>query len=248
MHFKPQEPFAMYKNGSVTWSKIKERRNAQLYCGNNTKKLYLSRYMYMVEHFAKTGEILPSHYDVHHIDDNKNNDSLDNLEAIPHNEHLREHKSTGYILGTLICPVCKVKFKREMACYYTNALAKHTLKFCSLHHRTCFQICNADMSLVPNLMNDQIVDIYKEHTDGRIEYLFTNDSCMLSPEWFLHDKFGNLIDFSLPKYLHTLEKVEKIRLWLSLYPNITYGDISNMLGIGKAAISQLVRAYNIKCY
>lgn len=53
-------------------------------------------------------ELLPEE-DVHHIDGNKSNNDLSNLEVRLHGEHQREH-STKYHDRLMICDVCGKEF------------------------------------------------------------------------------------------------------------------------------------------
>ena len=52
------------------------------------------------------GEIL-SNYDIHHIDEKTDNNSIDNLQAIPHSDHIRIHCPKGTPLSKVESFVCE---------------------------------------------------------------------------------------------------------------------------------------------
>ncbi len=71
----------------------------------NTKGLY-PLHRVMMEN--KMGRPLDNKEDVHHVDGNKYNDSIDNLSLISHAEHSSLHGRVERI--ERICPVCGGKF------------------------------------------------------------------------------------------------------------------------------------------
>lgn len=80
------------------------------------------------------GRPLAPYEDVHHIDENPLNNSVDNLEVRNHGEHQREH-STKYTDKTEICEVCGKSFiwtsKRQSRYYADLKRGKHRIKTCS---------------------------------------------------------------------------------------------------------------------
>lgn len=106
----------------------------------DTKKQHVKSYpRYLVE--QQLGYPLDSKYDVHHIDGNPENNSLDNLKVVLHGEHQREHmieKSPVYVSKIVVCPVCGKEFlwTAEMQkCYHHNRTKHKTnLVMCS---RSC---------------------------------------------------------------------------------------------------------------
>lgn len=83
----------------------------------------------------KLGRPLKADEDVHHIDGNKENNSLDNLTVVKHGEHQREHNiekinegiwknHTSFTDKIMICPICGNEFlwtaERQYARYQNN--------------------------------------------------------------------------------------------------------------------------------
>ena len=58
----------------------------------------------------KLGRPLEPNEDVHHIDGNKENNLLDNLEIVKHGEHQRSHTPRKYFNTLMVCEVCGKSF------------------------------------------------------------------------------------------------------------------------------------------
>ena len=88
---------------------------------------------------------IPEGYDIHHLDENKDNNSIDNLECLSKSEHTKKYGifnnqfTKGKKERTLNiekeCPVCRVIFKKK-----NPALTGNT-KTCSIKCRTEFLKC-----------------------------------------------------------------------------------------------------------
>ena len=61
---------------------------------------------------------------VHHINEDKHNNSIDNLEVMDRVEHNRMHSSTGRAYVQLICPNCGISFQRERRKITKNSVPK----------------------------------------------------------------------------------------------------------------------------
>lgn len=63
----------------------------------------------------KLGRLLNSWEDVHHMDEDKFNNSPENLEALPKSEHATLHNVVAAV--ELVCPICASQFKLKPHAY-----------------------------------------------------------------------------------------------------------------------------------
>ena len=79
---------------------------------NRTKLDYVFEHRVLMEN--KLGRLLLSTEIVHHIDGNKKNNSIENLEVMASKEHNRQHTSSrGKKMCLLKCPECNELFTKE---------------------------------------------------------------------------------------------------------------------------------------
>ena len=99
--------------------------------GNTTSKSYPRILME-----EKLGRPLKPNEDVHHIDEDKTNNSIDNLEIVLHGEHQKMH-SQKYFDTIEKCQVCGQEFvftAKQWSGYYTDLKrGKHRGFTCSRH-------------------------------------------------------------------------------------------------------------------
>lgn len=77
-------PFIMYDNKKWTISKTTGYYRQTI---NRKEHISLHRYVYEKE----TGQKIPAGYDIHHIDCDKTNNKLENLECLPKAEHTKKY-------------------------------------------------------------------------------------------------------------------------------------------------------------
>lgn len=107
------------------------RRTVVLYnTPQNRSSVSYARYLLAV----KLGRYLTADEEAHHIDGNKKNDSLDNLELISWKTHKRSH-TCGESLVQLKCSGCKKSFARVVRNYHKSA--RH---YCSRECMRAFMI------------------------------------------------------------------------------------------------------------
>ena len=68
---------------------------------------------------------LDAEEEVDHIDDNKLNDDIDNLQLLSKPENIRKTATTGRTMITLVCPNCDTEFIRERRLVVYNKTRKH---------------------------------------------------------------------------------------------------------------------------
>lgn len=102
-----QEPFTTkWKIGYIVTNK-ENRKHVILY--NNPKdRSTISFARYQLSCFLK--QFLPKNLQVDHIDGDKTNDSLLNLQLLTAKENHNKQFKIGETLHTFICPVCKKTF------------------------------------------------------------------------------------------------------------------------------------------
>ena len=88
----------------------KDGRSRIVFVGENGKHSSMSYPRYLLE--QKLGRKLLSTEDVHHIDGDKTNNSLDNLEVVNHKKHAQYHGKLRqkYVDTKAICDVCGKEF------------------------------------------------------------------------------------------------------------------------------------------
>jgi hypothetical protein len=124
MPFIGSHPFDDYKiYGPYYHAKEKRRYVVLIHVGNKNLKTSMSYARYLVS--VKENRILTEDEEVDHIDENKLNDSLDNLRILSSNENrLRSIKAKT--LTQFICQTCGNEFLREKRRINSNT------RFCSV--------------------------------------------------------------------------------------------------------------------
>lgn len=95
---------------------------------NKRRTILYSKYLMSLY----VGRILTKEEEVDHIDDNKLNDDLSNLEIVTHEENRRRHSIMNpATMVSLVCPKCQKKFSRKKKnTFFTNKNKKRS--FCTL--------------------------------------------------------------------------------------------------------------------
>ena len=92
------------KKGDYLYALVPDHPNA-------TKNGYVLMHRVIMEN--PLGRLLEKDEIVHHLDENKHNNAIENLQVMDSREHNRMHSSTGRTLVELVCPFCGKTFSRE---------------------------------------------------------------------------------------------------------------------------------------
>jgi phage antirepressor YoqD-like protein len=107
-----------------------------LYCvvkdhPKRTKNNYVLYHRIVMENHLN--RLLTDNEVIHHIDNNKKNNDISNLQLMNNKEHNRLHSTKGRTMITLICPNCKKEFIKEKR--QTHLIKGGNPSCCSRHCR-----------------------------------------------------------------------------------------------------------------
>jgi hypothetical protein len=77
----------------------------------STKNDYVLEHRVVVEN--SIGRMLKENEVVHHINEDKKDNRLENLQIMTRSEHASHHAPKGRAMVKLICPECELQFERE---------------------------------------------------------------------------------------------------------------------------------------
>lgn len=118
------KPYDLWNTSGPRFDSVSGRMVITLSCPDKTVTINYSRYL-MERHL---GRYLESWEDVHHKDENKQNDDLNNLEIKDKRLHLQEHKLN--LRETVICLNCNEKYELTPAQKYYRSKKPRALNFC----------------------------------------------------------------------------------------------------------------------
>lgn len=102
----------VYKVGYKVFHRKERRYYLQLVKIGSTKVSHTIAYAKYIMSI-KLGDFIPEDMEVDHIDNNKTNDNIDNLQLLSKEANVKKSNTTGRTIVTLICPVCNKEFIRE---------------------------------------------------------------------------------------------------------------------------------------
>ena len=97
-----------------------------------TRNNYVLHHRVIMENFL--GRVLKPNEIVHHIDENKHNNDILNLELMTKREHAQHHHPKGRTWIACICPNCQHKFLKEKRQLKPNTIPR------------CSRKCNGEYS------------------------------------------------------------------------------------------------------
>lgn len=102
-----------------------------------TKNHYVLMHRVVMENFL--GRMLKDNEVVHHIDHNKKNNDISNLELLTNSNHSKIHaREHGRLMMNLICPWCKQEFVQERR-------ATHLVRPSKYHCTCCCNTCRGKL-------------------------------------------------------------------------------------------------------
>lgn len=107
------------KKGDYLYALVPDHPNA-------TRNGYVLMHRVVMENHL--GRLLEKNEIVHHLDEDKHNNAIENLQVMDSKEHNRMHSSTDRTIVELVCPCCGKTFSRELRNVHGG------LSFCS---RSC---------------------------------------------------------------------------------------------------------------
>lgn len=152
-------PFENY-NGYI----ITNRENRKMIClrDKNTKKrttISYARYLISV----RENRLLNKYEQVDHIDNNKTNDDIDNLQVLSLKDNIRKYyiqSSRTRKMIRLICPNCKKEFTREL----NNCHLQKGNSFSSCSRKCLYNFLKAQKTKeqLIRIGEDQIIEIFRK--------------------------------------------------------------------------------------
>lgn len=134
---------------------------------NATKNGYVLLHRVIMENHL--GRLLNSNEVVHHIDGNKKNNDISNLEVMDYREHVKRHvHSFGRAYVLLKCPYCGVVFERTKNKSFLIKKNKLNCTFCS---RTCSAKFSREIQLhgltpeMEDAISENLLAEYKKYID-----------------------------------------------------------------------------------
>lgn len=116
MKFKPEEPFEMYDIGYEYFNNFVGRYQVALSCtGSNFSPvtMFRARYKYCVF----LGYVLPGHIHVDHIDEDRTNDEIYNLQTLTASDNVKKHfdakRNFQPMVETYVCAECGNQFSED---------------------------------------------------------------------------------------------------------------------------------------
>jgi hypothetical protein len=112
MKIKLEHPFTeKYKTGYLMTNKEPRRLVILIeHCSKKRKTISYARYLYGV----KLGHEVPSEFQVDHIDNDKMNDNIKNLQLLTSNENSLKGRPKQKLIKR-ICPICNTEFDFKLA-------------------------------------------------------------------------------------------------------------------------------------
>lgn len=138
---------------------------------NATANGYVLEHRVVMENYL--GRLLNNDEIVHHIDGNKKNNIIENLQVLSSSEHHHLHGiQIGHKMAKLKCPYCHKIFTRHLVQTFVYKSNKYNCTFCS---RSCNGKFFRDMQLygltheMENAISENLLTVYIEYPEDNSE-------------------------------------------------------------------------------
>lgn len=150
----------VWKKGYLNTNK-ENRKTLTLYNNDSDRSsTQYARYLLAVS----LGRFLTEQEHVDHIDNDKTNDSLENLRIVSIQENnLKESKRRGKALVEVRCPVCKSHFIKRKGLTQLVSSFKGKITYCSRYCANSMKNSKIDDELRELISEESIILEYKEH-------------------------------------------------------------------------------------
>jgi hypothetical protein len=146
--------------GNYKYARVPEHPSA-------TKNGYVLLHRIVMENHL--GRLLEPDEDVHHIDEDPYNNSVGNLEVVPHKEHASQHaKSRGRLMVDLCCPWCGEIFSRTKSQSFLNKGSEFTCCSPSCRGKLSKEVqLNGRTSRVEDAISNNLIRVYKKYPEPK---------------------------------------------------------------------------------
>ena len=166
--FHPQYPYDMYASGTCSFDRSLGRYTCNLSrptVESVPNRLHISLARYKMAVHLKRRLLRTEHVD--HIDNDRTNDTLSNLQILTKEENQRKHNATrASRLAIIVCPVCGRLFSRSSHNTPLAVYRQGQIAFCTRH-------CMGRYNRQPwynatDVLSGQILFEVDEYSDGRV--------------------------------------------------------------------------------
>lgn len=159
-----EEPYRNYTRAKCFFTETSGRKH--IYMQDPITKgimhIPFARYVFQVDYWKKYQKWIPEGYEVDHINNDKSDDRLENLQLLTQSQNIRKkHNVSGVKLSVLECPICNILYTIQ-GNYLSNDKIK-VAKCCSL--KCGARLRESSLSNEEHLIlkNNQIIKFVRTH-------------------------------------------------------------------------------------
>lgn len=247
----PEEPYNKYTIGKVKIHGRDFRRTVSLRnSGGSSSVVTYARYLLQVHLWKTKNELIPDHMEVDHINENKLDDRIENLQLLTKEQNvIKNNFSKGSRIDIICCPMCGSLFQMFS---YDNCT--EAIRNCSDECQSNFFASNISPALRNYLIHHQKkieareFRIFPEGYVYKVDILTINPNCFYPNSLLNHNEWlTHLLNKDL-KLVNINERKKQI-IDLSL-KGLSERKIAHLLGISRSIVQRALdrdwRAKNTK--